>query len=155
MTGQARWGSPSNPTSSVMRSRARSTECSGRREMISCSTSRIRVSISTRPAYLPMAAASDRGQALLQAGYVGLGGLEALTGLVHHGGGRLGGEVGVGQLAFGLLRLGPGRREILLHPAALGRDVDDAGHVEFGRDALDLDRRRRGEAVRSGVEAQQ
>ena len=52
MTGQARCGSPSRPTSSVIRSRARSTECSGRREMISRSTSRIRASMSIASAYV-------------------------------------------------------------------------------------------------------
>src|SRR5437660_8194089 len=147
MTGHARCGSPSSPTSSAIRSRARSTECSGRREMISRSTSRIRCSMSTVPAYVRRGQASDRGEALLQAGDVGLGRLKALAGLVDHRGGRLGGEVGVGQLPLRLLGLGSRRREILLHPTALGRDVDDAGHVEFGGDALDLDRRRRGKAV--------
>src|SRR6185437_16507935 len=132
MTGQARWGSPSSPTSSAIRSRARSTECSGRREMISCSTSRIRASMSIAPAYFRWGGTSDRGEALLQTGDVGLGYLEALTRLVHHRGGRLRGEAGVGQLPLRLLGLGPGRREVLLHPAALGRDVNDAGHVEFG-----------------------
>src|SRR4029077_15738987 len=125
MTGQARWGSPSSPTSSAIRSRARSTECSGRREMISCSTSRIRASMSIAPAYLRGWTASDRGEALLDAGDVRLGRLQALPGLAHNGGGRLGGELGVAQFAPGLLGFGPGRGQVLLHPAALGRNVDD------------------------------
>ena len=110
MTGQARCGSPSSPTSSAIRSRARSTECSGRRAMISRSTSRIRASMSTLPAYVrwrasPRAAGSDRGEALLEPGDVGLGGRQPLAGLVHHRGGRLGGEAGVGQLPLRLLGL--------------------------------------------------
>src|SRR6516165_9426161 len=113
MTGLACWGSPSSPTSSAIRSRARSTECSGRREMISRSTSRIRASMSIAPAYFRGWRPSDRSQALLEAGDVGPGHLEALAGLVHYRGGRLGGEVGVGQLPLRLRRLGPGRREVL------------------------------------------
>src|SRR4051812_40017719 len=96
MTGQARCGSPSSPASSAIRSRARSTECSGRREMISRSTAAIRASISILPAYWRGRMASDRGEALLQAGDVGLGGFQALAGLGDDGFGGTGGEVGVG-----------------------------------------------------------
>ena len=159
ITGQARCGSPSSPTSSVIRSKARSTECSGRREMISRSTSRIRVSISilqpTRPWTHGQDGSGRPARRCSRRAMSDWAAAQALAGLVHDRGGRLGGEVGVSQLPLGLLGLAPGRGEVLLQPAALGGDVDGAGHVELDRDVLGGQRRRSGEAVRGQGEPQQ
>jgi hypothetical protein len=92
---------------------------------------------------------------LLDAGDIGLGGFQTLTGLRHHSGGGLRGEGSVIQLPRRLLGLGSGRREILFHPAALGGDIDDPGHVELDGDAFHLKGRGRGETVRGRVKPQQ